>query len=147
MQGIVAAVAFWLRQVGFYAGFAPRLKRNTVVCANEYKDPWITFDRPSQINFGLTVAFSALSDIIATLAIWWSCRRSKIGFKKSHSIVNKLVEYIVTRGILVTLFQIVYLVIFLAKTASLEWTVFQIAMSKVCNVSSFRIASTEKDIA
>ncbi|KAI3598429.1 hypothetical protein WG66_000723 [Moniliophthora roreri] len=83
------------------------------------------------INFGLTVAFSALSDIIATVAIWWSCRRSTTGFKKSNSIVNKLVEYVVTRGMLVTLFQVVYLIVFLAKTTSLEWTVFQIVMSKV----------------
>ncbi|ESK86314.1 hypothetical protein Moror_5073 [Moniliophthora roreri MCA 2997] len=146
--GVSAAVAyaFGLGKLNSTSTTSLGLKRNAVVCANEYKNPWITFDRPSQINFGLTVAFSALSDIIATVAIWWSCRRSTTGFKKTNSIVNKLVEYVVTRGMLVTLFQVVYLVVFLAKTTSLEWTVFQIVMSKVYVITMVAMLNRRKSM-
>ncbi|KAK7037409.1 hypothetical protein VNI00_011159, partial [Paramarasmius palmivorus] len=84
-----------------------------------------------QLDFGLSAALSALSDVLVTIAIWWSFLRSRTGFRQVDSLMKKLIEYTVTRGILVTVFQVIYLAVFLAMTTSLHWVPFQLIMSKV----------------
>ncbi|KAK7037685.1 hypothetical protein VNI00_010911 [Paramarasmius palmivorus] len=46
-------------------------------------------------------------------------------------MLQTLFRYTFTRGILVTVFQIIYVVLFLAKNDSLEWAVFQMALIKI----------------
>ncbi|KAK7037687.1 hypothetical protein VNI00_010913 [Paramarasmius palmivorus] len=91
-------------------------------------------------------SLSALSDIVVTGALLWSFQQSKTGFRKTDSMLQTLFKYTVTRGALVTVFQIVYVAVFLARTDKLEWPAFQLMLSKIYVITMLAMLNSRKSI-
>uniref|UniRef100_A0A0W0FW44 DUF6534 domain-containing protein n=1 Tax=Moniliophthora roreri TaxID=221103 RepID=A0A0W0FW44_MONRR len=114
--------------------------------AKQFKDPYLVFNRSSQIDFGLGGSLSALSDVTVTGALLWSFHQSRTGLKKTDSMLQTLFKYTVTRGILVTTFQIAYVIIFLVRNSTWEWACFQLMLSKIYVITMVAMLNSRKSI-
>jgi len=85
----------------------------------------------SQFEVGWECGLSALSDLITTIALCWSFSHSQTGIKRTDTLLQRFFQYTVTRGVLVTLDQTLFLVFFLTKTERLWWLPFHLCSSKI----------------
>ncbi|THU87899.1 hypothetical protein K435DRAFT_680905, partial [Dendrothele bispora CBS 962.96] len=83
------------------------------------------------LEVGWNSSLSALSDVITTVALSWTFTFSRTGFKRTDTLLQKLLQYAVTRGLFVTLVQILLVITFLVDPAKLWWTPFHLSLSKV----------------
>ncbi|THU83071.1 hypothetical protein K435DRAFT_871665 [Dendrothele bispora CBS 962.96] len=69
-----------------------------------------------KVTFALNASLAALCDVIATAALLLPLRTvsKTIGLTRTENMIQKLLQYIITRGILVTALQICMMTIFLA---------------------------------
>ncbi|THV00052.1 hypothetical protein K435DRAFT_719304 [Dendrothele bispora CBS 962.96] len=84
-----------------------------------------------KLEVGWSGSLSAVSDIIATAALSWSLSSSKTGIKRTDTLLQKLFQYTITRGLLVTIDQTIFVIIFLTDPEKLWWTPFHYSLSKV----------------
>ncbi|KAJ4468674.1 hypothetical protein C8J55DRAFT_524689 [Lentinula edodes] len=85
----------------------------------------------SQFEVGWECGLSALSDIITTVALCWSLNHIHTGIKRTDGLLQKLFQYSVTRGLLVSIDQTLFLILFLTKTQKLWWLPFHLCSSKI----------------
>ncbi|KAF9070771.1 hypothetical protein BDP27DRAFT_1322991 [Rhodocollybia butyracea] len=85
----------------------------------------------SQFEVGWECGLSAVSDVITTIALCWSFNHGQTGINRTDNLLQKLFQYTVTRGLLVTLDQTLFLVLFLTKTQKLWWLPFHLCSSKI----------------
>ncbi|KAI3606306.1 hypothetical protein WG66_009587 [Moniliophthora roreri] len=85
----------------------------------------------AKIQLGLYCGFAALGDLAVTVALLWSFRHSRTGFKKTDGLLQKLLQYTVTRGVLMTLLQSCLLIVYLSQPGSLSWTALYYCESKL----------------
>ncbi|ESK82645.1 hypothetical protein Moror_11199 [Moniliophthora roreri MCA 2997] len=135
-----------IRQVVPNTLLPAKLKECIVAGAKQFGNPYLTFDRSSKIDFGLGGSLSAISDILVTAALLWSFRQSRTGITKTDSMLQTLFKYTVTRGVLVTVFQIVYIIMFLARTTTLEWSSLQLIISKVYVITMVAMLNSRQSI-
>ncbi|KAK7034067.1 hypothetical protein VNI00_012498 [Paramarasmius palmivorus] len=116
--------------------------------AQLFKSPYIsTINAPKvKIYFALRNVFAALSDIGATVGLLWSFRISKTGFKRTDSILQKLFQYTVTRGILVTVFQLCLLATWIAQTESLNWVPFHLGETKIYVITMISMLNSRQNL-
>lgn len=86
---------------------------------------------PFSIFFGLAKGFGALTDIIATAAMCLLLASARTGMRSTNSLVATLVQYIMSRGVLVTLIQTLLLVTFHAAPGRLYWLAFHVNVTKL----------------
>ncbi|KAK7458093.1 hypothetical protein VKT23_009999 [Stygiomarasmius scandens] len=87
--------------------------------------------RTMQLKIGFDCALTSVSDVFATVALSWSFFDSKTGFKRTDTLLQKLLRYTITRGLFVTSAQVGFLILFLSKPQKLWWMPFYISLSKV----------------
>ncbi|KAF9077254.1 hypothetical protein BDP27DRAFT_1312088 [Rhodocollybia butyracea] len=119
LRQIHKSMAFIIAAIGtaaLVAGVA-FLKRPSLSSINDrkIKNPMI-----------ISLALSVVSDVLSTIAISWSLHRSRTGFKRSDSLVQKFFHFIVGRGLLLALDQITTLIVLSAQD-NLNWSVVILA--------------------
>ncbi|KAI3595123.1 hypothetical protein WG66_011237 [Moniliophthora roreri] len=86
------------------------------------------------LELGLYCGLAALCDIFATMALIWTFWVSKTGFRKTDTMLYKLLQFTVTRGILITLVQVSFFATFMAyDPVELKWMASFFCKSKVLN--------------
>ncbi|KAH7929241.1 hypothetical protein BV22DRAFT_1192152 [Leucogyrophana mollusca] len=85
----------------------------------------------SKILLGISGFFSAFVDIIITISLSWTISSAKVGVKHTDTLLQKLLVYIVSRGLLVSITQVLFLIIYLWRPGSPNWAPFHFASSKI----------------
>ncbi|KAF8186641.1 hypothetical protein BJ912DRAFT_1060116 [Pholiota molesta] len=84
-----------------------------------------------EIAFGFSKGFSALADILATIAMCIFLKSARGGIKRTNSLLDALMRVIMTRGLLVTLTQTLLVISFYALPTDLTWMAFHINVAKL----------------
>ncbi|KAH9926038.1 uncharacterized protein B0H18DRAFT_360826 [Fomitopsis serialis] len=89
--------------------------------------------RPDVVPSAVNNCAAAGADICICAALWWTLRSRMTGFKHTDNLIKTLTVYIVNRGILTTVIQIVNLGMFLSSIApsTLTWFIFNCAGVKM----------------
>jgi len=80
---------------------------------------------------GINKAGSAVADIIATIALCYQLAVSRTGIKQTDSMLNILMQYVVQRGVLITMIQTLILVIFLGTGTHIYWLAFHVNVTRL----------------
>ncbi|KAF9020586.1 hypothetical protein BDP27DRAFT_1250271, partial [Rhodocollybia butyracea] len=72
-----------------------------------------------------------VSDITTTIALSWTFKGMNSGIKQTETLLNKLFQYTVTRGIFVTLNQLAFLILYLVNAKKLWWMPFHLCITKI----------------
>ncbi|KAJ7468492.1 hypothetical protein FB451DRAFT_1256406 [Mycena latifolia] len=82
---------------------------------------------------GIAKGFAALADVIATgaLCCYIGATHSSTGFSKTSSMLKHLIGYILQRGILVTLIQVTFLVIFFTTSTKFAWLALHVNVTRI----------------
>ncbi|EEB90682.1 hypothetical protein MPER_11077 [Moniliophthora perniciosa FA553] len=107
------------------------------VSAEAVKNPTFAVFLTEKVKHQLTAlqVLQITSDIILTVCLSWSFTHAKTGFERTDTLLQKLFQYTVTRGLLMTLFHITLLVVYLAQTDSFNWAPFHFCSSKLYVIS------------
>ncbi|KAH7927610.1 hypothetical protein BV22DRAFT_268848 [Leucogyrophana mollusca] len=87
--------------------------------------------KKNKILFIINGSCAAVADIATTIFLTWTLASAKRGFKRTNTILQKLLVYIVSRGLLVTVTQVLFLVIYLAWPEQLYWVPLHFMASKL----------------
>ncbi|THV00799.1 hypothetical protein K435DRAFT_718680 [Dendrothele bispora CBS 962.96] len=68
-----------------------------------------------KLEIGWNCSLAAVSDIIASVSLLWAFSSLKNGIKQTDTLLQKLFQYTVTRGLFVTIDQTTLVIIFLIK--------------------------------
>lgn len=80
---------------------------------------------------GLAKSSAALADIIATSFLCYSLGYSRTGIRATDSVLKTLIGFVIQRGLLVTLVQTAFLIIFYASSSRLYWLGLHSNMTRV----------------
>ncbi|KAF5375930.1 hypothetical protein D9615_008228 [Tricholomella constricta] len=83
------------------------------------------------IFFGVAKGFGAATDVLATIAMCMYLTSSKTGITETNTLLNKLMQFVIHRGALVTLIQTLLLITFYAAPRKLYWLAFHINVTKL----------------
>ncbi|KAI0339701.1 hypothetical protein BDW22DRAFT_1431588 [Trametopsis cervina] len=83
------------------------------------------------VFFGLAKGFGALTDIVATIAMCLMLASARSGLANTNTVLRTLMQYIMQRGILVTLIQTLLLITFHAAPKHLYWLAFHVNVTKL----------------
>lgn len=83
------------------------------------------------IAVGVAKGAAAVSDAIATVALCYSLGSARTGFDRTDSMIKTLMGYVVERGILVTLIQTLFLVLFFVKPGHLFWLSLHVNVTRL----------------
>ncbi|KAJ7235839.1 hypothetical protein C8J57DRAFT_1530525 [Mycena rebaudengoi] len=75
---------------------------------------------------GIAKGAAAVADIIATVALCFFINESK----GTNSMIKRLIGYVLQRGILVTLIQVTFLVIFFTTSTKFAWLAFHVNVTR-----------------
>ncbi|KDR76649.1 hypothetical protein GALMADRAFT_452778 [Galerina marginata CBS 339.88] len=98
------------------------------------------------IFFGIAKGFGAATDIIATVAMSMYLTSSRTGIEKTTTLLNKLMQYVIRRGALVTLIQTLLLVTFYAAPGHIYWIAFHINVTKLYANTFFAMLNGRKSL-
>ncbi|KAH7908455.1 hypothetical protein BJ138DRAFT_1157611 [Hygrophoropsis aurantiaca] len=103
------------------------------------KHPRVAFitSTQSKILVGINGAFSVAADVLITLCLTWSLSTAEDGVKRSDKILQKLLRYTVSRGLLVTVAQLLFLILYFANPDALWWVPFHFILSKLYVITMF----------
>ncbi|KAE9405052.1 hypothetical protein BT96DRAFT_388649 [Gymnopus androsaceus JB14] len=87
--------------------------------------------RASRLAVASHIGLALFTNIIATTALCWSLAKSHTGMKRTNTLLQKLFQYTVTRGILVTVTLMLFMILYLAQPETLAWLPFHLSLSKV----------------
>ncbi|KAH7930141.1 hypothetical protein BV22DRAFT_76901 [Leucogyrophana mollusca] len=84
-------------------------------------DPQMAFltSRDSEILFGISGGFSVVADILVTCGLTWLLATGQAEVKRCRTTLQKLLMYVVCRGLLVSVTQLLFFILYLAKPAAL----------------------------
>ncbi|KAH7930140.1 hypothetical protein BV22DRAFT_77136 [Leucogyrophana mollusca] len=85
----------------------------------------------NKVTFGINGSFSAVADILITASLTWTFATSKKGTNKSDTKLQQLLMYVVSRGVLVSVCQILFFITYLAKPAAMWWVPLHFMLSKL----------------
>lgn len=84
-----------------------------------------------KIEVGLFTGLSAISDIISTFMLTRFLTGAETGVRRTRAVLHRLVVYVVTRGFLVTAFQIANCIVYLIDPGSLNWMAIQLCLARI----------------
>ncbi|KAH8826378.1 hypothetical protein DL96DRAFT_1607829 [Flagelloscypha sp. PMI_526] len=79
----------------------------------------------------LVQALASVADIVITAALCVCLRNMKTGFTGTEELVHTVMVYAISRGVLTTIAQIMFLVLFATRGTSFEWQAFHQALAKL----------------
>lgn len=80
---------------------------------------------------GLAKAPAALADIIATSSLCFSLGYSRTGVRATDSVIKTLIGFVIQRGVIVSLIQTVFLIVFYASSSHLYWVGLHVNVTRV----------------
>jgi len=80
---------------------------------------------------GIVKGASVIADILATVALCYELGTSRTGIKQTDSLLKTLMQYIIERGVLVTLTQTVFLIIFFTTAKHAYWLGLHVNVTKL----------------
>ncbi|KAK0204803.1 hypothetical protein DFS33DRAFT_695815 [Desarmillaria ectypa] len=83
------------------------------------------------IAVGVAKGAAAVADVVATAALCYSLGNARTGFNHTDSIIKTMMGYVVERGILITLIQILFLVLFFVKPGHLFWLLLHVNVTRL----------------
>jgi len=84
-----------------------------------------------KIRFGMNGGLATVADVTATVALSWYLSSVRSGIKRTDTVLQRLLVYVVTRGLLITVAQILYVVIYLSFPTKLFWMPLHLILSKL----------------
>lgn len=81
--------------------------------------------------FGIAKGFGAITDVLATIAMCSLLASSKTGITQTNNLVSSLMVFIVERGALVTLIQVLLVVMFYALPDRTIWLCLHMLVTKL----------------
>ncbi|KAJ3809940.1 hypothetical protein F5876DRAFT_66060 [Lentinula aff. lateritia] len=87
--------------------------------------------KDNEIIVALENAMTTMCEVVATTALAWSLHSSRTGVPRTDNILHKLHNYTITRGVLLTIVQILSLVFYVAQPTKLTWIAFHMCLSKL----------------
>lgn len=99
----------------------------------------ILTDRSYQFSVfvGIAKGAAAVADIIATAGLCFYISKGNSAFKKTNSMIKRLIGYILQRGILVTLIQIMFLIIFFTTSTKFAWLALHVNVTRIYSNTFF----------
>ncbi|ETW76194.1 hypothetical protein HETIRDRAFT_148361 [Heterobasidion irregulare TC 32-1] len=77
------------------------------------------------------IVFATVLDVFITIALCVILERHRSGFKSTDSLINGLMRFMITRGIITTVIQGATLVTYLALPSTFIWLIFHLSTSKI----------------
>ncbi|KAJ7578569.1 hypothetical protein C8J56DRAFT_351691 [Mycena floridula] len=99
-----------------------------------------------KIEVALTNTFSVASDILATVTMSWKLYTSRGAIRKTNNIVERLFAYVVARGGLVTVTQIVTLVLYVAQPTTMHWMPSHLCLCKLYFITMVTILNSRPSL-
>ncbi|ESK90665.1 hypothetical protein Moror_4171 [Moniliophthora roreri MCA 2997] len=98
--------------------------------------------RPIMIEYGIASSLSTLADILASGALSWSLKDSRTGFKQTDTLLQRLFQYFVARGLLVAAVHLCFTTMFLIDPLNLNWVPFHLSLSKLYAITIISLLNT-----
>ncbi|GBE79004.1 hypothetical protein SCP_0202010 [Sparassis crispa] len=99
------------------------------------------------IACGLDQGAAALCDIIVTVSFTWGLLSERMhGAKQTRSVIERLISYTVTRGILTTIIQVLMVVVFCSLPTKDVWMLAHLILSKVYINTMLAILNGRRDL-
>ncbi|THV01136.1 hypothetical protein K435DRAFT_621941, partial [Dendrothele bispora CBS 962.96] len=73
---------------------------------------------------------STVCELAATIALAYSFYKSRTGIRRTDAILSRLFTFVVTRGLLLSVIQILSMVLFFARPDKEYWIPFHLFQSK-----------------
>jgi hypothetical protein len=83
------------------------------------------------VLIGTSQALDVVSDLTATIAMISALWHYRSGLPRTKAMVDKLLVYVVNRGVLITVCQTLFCVLFLLFPLKVVWAFFHLQMSKL----------------
>ncbi|KIK58929.1 hypothetical protein GYMLUDRAFT_262265 [Collybiopsis luxurians FD-317 M1] len=99
-----------------------------------------------KLKVGLEAGFAAVADILATAALSWSFYQSRTGIQRTDTLLQKLLQYTVTRGLFVTVAQTTFLIMWLVQTDRLWWTPFYFNLTKIYVITMVAMLNSRESL-
>ncbi|KAF9267002.1 hypothetical protein L218DRAFT_955480 [Marasmius fiardii PR-910] len=97
-------------------------------------------------TFGVAKGVASLTDIIATVSMYFLLSASKTGITQTNQLVNSLMTFFVNRGVLVTVVQLMTLIMFYAIPDKLYWLSFHINVTRLYANTFFAMLNARKHL-
>ncbi|KAH7929264.1 hypothetical protein BV22DRAFT_1116995 [Leucogyrophana mollusca] len=85
----------------------------------------------NKIMFGITGSFSAVADVMITASLTVLLSSAKSGVKRTNTVLQKLIVFIVSRGLMVSVTQVLFLIVYLIRPDKLWWVPLHFISSKL----------------
>jgi hypothetical protein len=81
--------------------------------------------------FGIAKGFGAITDILATISMCFLLSSARTGLSQTNSLISSLMVFIVERGALVTVFQLLLTLMFFALPQRTIWLGLHMCVTKL----------------
>jgi len=85
---------------------------------------------------------STVCEVVATASLAWSLSTSRTGVQRTDGILQKLHTYTITRGVLLTVIQVLALIVYVAQPEKLTWVAFHMSLSKLYFITMAAMLNT-----
>jgi len=99
-----------------------------------------------KIRFGLTGGLATVADVTATVSLSWYLSSVRSGIKRTDTILERLLMYVVSRGLLITIVQILYVIIYLSFPTKLFWMPLHLILSKLYVITLVAMLNARSDL-
>ncbi|KAF9455784.1 hypothetical protein BDZ94DRAFT_481887 [Collybia nuda] len=88
--------------------------------------------RRTMIELATFHALAVVTDILITIGLSWVLSKSRTSFKINQMVLQRLLDFVVTRGILITLVQIGHVIMYIHDPKNmLFWSTFHLILTKI----------------
>ncbi|KAJ3711545.1 hypothetical protein C8R42DRAFT_728566 [Lentinula raphanica] len=100
----------------------------------------------NEIVVALENAVTTLCEVVATIALAWSLRASRTGVPRTDTILLRLHAYTITRGVLLTIVQVLSLAFYVGEPTKLTWIAFHMCLSKLYFITMAAMLNTRSSL-
>jgi len=80
---------------------------------------------------GIAKGASAVADILATVSLCYQLGTSRTGIRQTDSLLKTLMQFIIQRGVLVTMIQTLFLIIFFSTVSHTYWLALHVNVTRL----------------
>lgn len=98
------------------------------------------------VFFGIAKGAGAVTDILATVAMCLFLESAKTGMNGTNGLLESLMQFVIHRGALVTMVQVLLLITFYALPNQLTWFAFHVNVTKLYANTFFAMLNARKHL-
>ncbi|KIK67061.1 hypothetical protein GYMLUDRAFT_849204 [Collybiopsis luxurians FD-317 M1] len=105
-------------------------------------------EKHNEIVVATENAVSTVCEVVATAALAWSLGLSQTGVRRTDlsAVLRRLLTYTITRGLLLTVIQVLSLVVYVAQPTKLTWVAFHMCLSKLYFITMVAMLNTRTSL-